>query len=105
MSVQEETVVRLRIDDSARKRIQQAGGEFTLEARAKTGCMIRIELEPRLGRPREPDQFELLSVGELRVYARGLFERPDGTLRPTKGVLPGRVRIRERDGGLVAEAG
>ena len=94
-----------KIDGNARERIERAGGEFTLEARAKTGCMIRIQLDPRLGRPEEPGAFEVVSVGQLRGYVRGLFERPDGTLRPTKGVLPKRVRIRERDGSLVAETG
>lgn len=97
--------MQVKIDRNARRRIEDAGGVFTLEARARTGgCLIKTHLESYVGKPEEPALFEELEAGGVRIFTRGVLERPDGSIQPTRGALPGKVRIREHEGALVAEA-
>lgn len=95
----------VRIDRKARRHIADAGGLVTIEARAKTGCMVRTELEVRTGKPQEPALFSEVDAGGVRVFARGVIEGPDGTARPSDGALPKKIRLKEDGGRLSAEAG
>lgn len=97
--------MRVKVDRNARRLIEDAGGTCTLEARAKTGgCLIKTDLVSYVGKPQEPALFEELETGGVRIFTRGVLERPDGSMLPTNGALPGKVRILERAGQLVAEA-
>lgn len=97
--------MRVKVGRSARRLIEDAGGTVTLEARAKTGgCLIKTHLVSYAGKPQEPALFEELEACGVRIFTRGVLERPDGSVLPTHGALPHKVRIRERAGELVAEA-
>jgi hypothetical protein len=105
VSADKETAMQVKIDRNARRHIEEAGGVLTVEARARTGgCLIRTHLVSHAGKPQEPALFGELEAGGIRIFARGVLERPDGSTQPTRGALPGKIRIRERDGALVAEA-
>lgn len=95
----------LKIDRKVRRRIAEAGGLVTIEARAKTGCMVTTELEVRTGKPEEPTLYTESEAGGVRVFARGTVEGPDGSVRASEAALPARVRLRDDGGRLRAEAG
>lgn len=98
--------MQVKIDRNARRQIEEAGGVLTLEARAKTGgCLIRTHLVPHAGKPQEPALFDEIEAGGVRIFTRGVLERPDGSIHPTHGALPKKIRIRTHEGALVAEAG
>ena len=75
--------MQVKVDRSARRHIEDAGGVCTLEARAKTGgCLIRTHLVARVGKPQESALFDELAVVRLRIFTRGVLERPDGGIQP-----------------------
>lgn len=98
--------MRVKVGRKARRLIEDAGGIFTLEARAKAGgCLIKTDLQSYVGKPPEPALFQEAETSGMRIFTRGVLERPDGSTLATDGALPGTVRIRESHGRLVAEAG
>ena len=98
--------MRVTVGRSARRLIEDAGGILTIEARAKTGgCLIKTHLVACVGKPPEPALFEEIEARGVRIFTRGVLERPDGSMLPTRGALPGKVRIRESGGKVMAEAG
>lgn len=98
--------MRVTVGRSARRLIEEAGGILTLEARARAGgCLIKTHLVACVGKPAEPAPFEEVRARGIRIFTRGVLERPDGSTLDTRGALPGTVRIRANGGTLVAEAG
>lgn len=95
----------VRIDRRARRHLSQAGGLLTLEARAKTGCMVTRQVEARAGKPEDPDAYTQLDVSGVTVFVRGVIEGGDGTIQPSPGAVPRAVRVGERDGRLTVEVG
>jgi hypothetical protein len=97
--------MEVRFDRKARHIVEDAGGVVTVEVRAVTGCMVTRRVEVRAGKPDDLDGCFEHQVGSVTVFARGVLEGPDGARSLSGGALPARVRIRHRDGTLVAEAG
>jgi len=92
--------MNISIDRRARRHLSDAGGLLTLEARAKTGCMVTRQVEARAGKPESPDAYMELDVGGVTVFVRGTIEAQDGTSQPSAGAVPRDLRISERDGQL-----
>ena len=97
--------MNVRIDRRARRHLGNAGGLLTLEARAKTGCMVTRQVEARVGKPDNPDAYLELDVGGITVFVRGTIEANDGTVQPSPGAMPPDVRVSERDGRLTLAVG
>jgi hypothetical protein len=97
--------MEVRIDRKARHVVEDAGGVVTVEVRAVTGCMVTRRMEVRAEKPDDPGECFERQVGSLTVFTRGVLEGPDGVRSLPEEALPARVRIRHRDGMLVAEAG
>lgn len=93
--------MQIKIDRRARR---LAGGLLTLESRAATGCMVTRRLDVSAGKPEEPGEYEQVQVGDVTVFVRGLLEAPDGSLLPSAGAIPPRVRVIEVDGEISAIA-
>ena len=96
--------MEVRIDRKARHIVEDAGGVVTAEVRAVTGCMVTRRVEVRAEKPDDPSAYFEREVGSLTVFTRGVLEGPDGVRPLPEDALPARVRIRHRDGTLVAEA-
>lgn len=97
--------MELKIDRKARRRIEEAGGLITIEARAKMGCLVRTDVAVQTGKPEEPALFTETEVDGVRIFARGLIERADGTEIATATALPKKVRLREDGGALSVQPG
>lgn len=97
--------MNIRIDRRAHRQLKDSGGLLTLEARAKTGCMVTRQVEARAGKPEDPDAYSQLDVGGITVFMRGVIERDDGTARRSPGAMPGAVRVGARDGQLTVDVG
>ena len=97
--------MKVKIDRRARRHLNGNGGLLTLEARARTGCMVTRQIEARVGKPDEPDAYEQFDVGGITVFVQGTLETPDGSTRPSPGAMPAALRVTERDGHLTAVAG
>lgn len=76
--------MKVRIDRRVRRHLNDAGGLLTLEARAKTGCMVTRQVEARVGKPDDPDAYLELEVGGITVFVQGTIEQTTGpcSLRP-----------------------
>lgn len=97
--------MNVRIDRKARRHLNDTGGLLTLEARAKTGCMVTRHVEARAGKPENPDDYSELDAGGITVFVRGTIEADDGTLQASPGAVPRAVRVGERNGQLSVEVG
>jgi hypothetical protein len=102
--LEKEGEMKVKIDRRARRVIERAGGLLTLDARATASCLVTTRLATIVGKPEEPDGYAELDVDGITVFVRGVIETPDGASRPLPGAVPAQVRVRERDGQLVAEA-
>lgn len=92
--------MNVSIDRRARRQLNDAGGLLTLEARAKTGCLVTRQVDARAGKPENPDAYTELDVGGITVFVRGTIEAQDGTVQPSAAAVPRDLRISERDGQL-----
>jgi hypothetical protein len=97
--------MKIKIDRQARRHLKETGGLVTLEARARTGCMVTRQVEARAGKPDHPGDYAQLDVDGITVFLRGMLEHTDGTVRPAEGAIPRSVRIGTRDGQLTVDAG
>lgn len=97
--------MKVSIDRRARRRLTNTGGLLTIEARAKTGCLVTRQVEGRVGKPENPDDYLQLDVGGITVFVRGTIETPDGTVKPAPGAVPPDLRVGEHDGQLTVAAG
>jgi hypothetical protein len=97
--------MNVRIDRRARRHLSEAGGLLTLEARAKTGCMVTRQVEARAGKPDNPNDYLELDVGGLTVFVQATIETHDGTVQPSPGAMPQDLRVSERDGELTVTVG
>lgn len=97
--------MKVRIDRRARRHLSDNGGLLTLEARAKTGCMVTRQIEARVGKPEDPEAYVEFDVGGITVFVQGTIEGPDGTIQPSPGAVPADLRVGERDGHLTVVAG
>ena len=95
--------MELKIDRKARRRIAEAGGVVTVEARATLGCLVRTEVAVRTGKPEEPALFGESDVDGVLVFTRGVIDRGDGTEIATDSALPKKVRLRLDGEGLSAQ--
>lgn len=93
----------VRIDRRARRHLKDSGGVLTVEARARTGCMVTREVEARPGKPEDPGEYDQLEVGGVTVFVRATLEHGDGSVHPTPGALPRALRVGARDGRLTVD--
>ena len=95
----------VRIDRRARRHLKEAGGLLTLEAHARTGCMVTRTVEARAGKPDDPGDYAQLDVDGITVFLRGTIEAGGGTVRQAPGAMPRAVRVGARDGQLTVVIG
>ena len=93
----------IRIDRRARRHLDRAGSLLTLEARAKTGCMVTRQVEAQAGKPDNPGAYSQQDVGGITVFIRGTIEGGDGSVQDSPGAVPRAVRIGEHNGALTVE--
>ena len=97
--------MNISIDRRARRQLSEAGGLLTLEARAKTGCMVTRQVEARAGKPDNPDADSQFEVDGITVFVQGTIEAHDGTVQPSPGAVPPNLRVSERDGQFTVMVG
>lgn len=97
--------MNIRIDRRARRHLKDSGALLTLEARAKTGCMVTRQVEARAGKPDDPGAYSQLDVGGITVFLRGTIENGDGTTQRAPGAIPHAIRVGARDGELTVDVG
>lgn len=95
----------IRIDRRARRHLTGAGGLLTLDALARTGCMVTRQVEARAGKPENPADYAEVDVRGITVFVRGSIENGDGTVQPAPGAVPPSLRISERGGRLTVDVG
>ena len=96
--------MKVSIERRARRHLTDTGRLLTIEARAKTGCLVTREVEGRVGKPENPDDYWQLDVGGITVFVRGTIETPDGAVKPSPGAVPPNLRVSEHGGQLTVTA-
>lgn len=95
----------IRIDRRARRHLNSTGGLLTVEARARTGCMVTRQVEAVAGKPENPADYAEVDIRGITVFVRGSIDNGDGTLQPSPGAVPPSLRVTERGGRLTVDVG